>query len=185
MADITDLLNSWSAGNSSARDELMPLVYDGIRKIARNLLRNERAGITLNSTALAHEVYLKLVDQERVSWQGRTHFFRAASNAMRRILVDEARRRLAAKRGADAPEAPLQLALNIADEPDREVLALHDALDDLEREHPDAAKVVELRYFCGLSFEQAAEVLGVTVHAVRRDWTLAKAWLARRLCAAQ
>jgi len=181
LPDITDLLNAWSGGDDSAREALIPLVYREIRSIASNLLRAEPAGATLNSTGLAHEAYLRLVDQRRVQFNGRSHFFGAVATVMRRVLVDEARKRLAAKRGSQHTAVPLNLALAIANEPYRNVVALHDALTELEAEHPAAAKVVELRYFGGLSLNEVAETQGVTVHAVRRDWTLAKAWLMRRL----
>ena len=181
MADITDLLNAWTAGDNKARDALIPHVYEEIKAIAHNLLKNERANRTLSSTALAHEAYVRLVDQNRVHFAGRSHFFGAVSNVMRRVLVDEARKRLASKRGSGVSNQSLDLVLSVATEPDRGVVALHEALTDLEEEHPQAGKVVELRYFGGLSLEQVAELQGVTVHTVRRDWTLAKAWLLRRL----
>ena len=181
MAEITDLLNAWSSGDRGARDALIPLVYEEIKAIAHNQLKNERAAGTLNSAALVHEAYLKLVDQNRVHFAGRGHFFGAVANVMRRVLVDEARKRLAAKRGAGAPNESFDLLLTIANEPDRNVVALHEALDELEQQHPDAAKVVELRYFGGLSLEQAAELQAVSIHSIRQDWTLAKAWLLRRL----
>ena len=181
MSEITNLLNAWSSGDRDALDALIPLVYEEIKAIAHNQLKNERGALTLNTTALVHEAYLKLVDQNRVQFAGRGHFFGAVANVMRRVLVDEARKRLAAKRGAGAQKESFDLVLTIASEPDRNVIALHEALDALEQEHPDAAKVVELRYFGGLSLEQAAEARGVTIHSTRQDWTLAKAWLQRRL----
>jgi RNA polymerase sigma-70 factor (ECF subfamily) len=181
MSEITNLLNAWSSGDREARDALIPLVYAEIKAIAHNQLKNERGALTLNSTALVHEAYLKLVDQHRVQFAGRAHFFGAVANVMRRVLVDEARKRLAAKRGAGALNESFDLVLTIASEPDRNVVALHEALDELQDQHPNAAQIVELRYFGGLSLEQAAEVRAQTIHSVRLDWTLAKAWLSRRL----
>lgn len=182
MSDITQLLNAWNGGDLDARDKLVSLIYPEIKAIAHQLMRNERA-VSLETTGLAHETYMKLVGQHQVNWSSRAHFFGAVAHAMRRILVDEARRRLASKRGAGATEESLDLVIAVANEPDRQVIALHEALDELEKEHPDAAKVVELRYFAGLTLEEAAELRSVTVHHVRRDWTLARAWLLRRLSA--
>jgi RNA polymerase sigma factor (TIGR02999 family) len=181
VADITDLLNAWNSGDAAAREALIPLVYPDIKAIAHNLLRNESSRLTLGSTGLAHEAYLRLVDQKRVQFSGRSHFFGAVSNIMRRVLVDEARKRLSAKRKSGQDHEPLELLLVVAQEPDRNVVALHEALSALEAEHASAAKVVELRYFAGLSLDDIAELHGVTVHAVRREWTFAKAWLIRRL----
>jgi RNA polymerase sigma factor (TIGR02999 family) len=181
MPDITDLLNRWHQGDRSAFDELMPRVYTEMRAIAAGLLRSERPGQLLDTGALVHEVYLRLVDQTRITWQGRAHFFGAAANAMRRVLVDQARRRLATKRGAGAMHEDLEVALKIAIEPDLDVLALNQALDDLGEADAELARLVEMRYFTGLTIEETAEVLGVSPVTVKRDWTLARAWLLRRL----
>lgn len=181
MPDITELLNKWQAGDRGAFDELVPQVYGEMRAIAAHLLRGERPGHVLETSALVHEAYLRLVDQTRINWSGRAHFFGAAANAMRRILVDQARRRLAGKRGSGALHEPLDLALQIAIEPDRDVLALNEALDDLLTVDSDLARVVELRYFGGLTLDETADVLGVSPQAVSRDWTVARAWLSRRL----
>ncbi len=144
-------------------------------------MRHERPGHLLGTTALVHEAYLRLVDQNRLSWQGRAHFFGAAAKAMRRILVDDARKRLAAKRGAGSVAVNLDLALTIATEPDLEVVALNAALDELAQMDPSRARVVEWRYFTGLTLEETAEILGCSPQAVSRNWTVARAWLARRL----
>jgi len=181
MADITELLSRWQTGDRAAFDELVPRVYGEMRAIAAHLLRSERPGHLLETSALVHEAYLRLVDQTRINWSGRAHFFGAAANAMRRILVDQARRRLAGKRGAGAVHEPLDLAVQIAIEPDLDVLALNSALDDLQSVDADLARVVELRYFGGLTLDETADVLGVSPQTVSRDWTVARAWLSRRL----
>ena len=181
MADITELLNKWQAGDRRAFDELVPQVYGEMRAIAAHLLRGERPGHLLETSALVHEAYLRLVDQTRVNWSGRAHFFGAAANAMRRILVDQARRRLAGKRGAGVVHEDLDFALQIAIEPDLDVLALNEALDDLTTVDGDLGRIVEMRYFAGLTLDETADVLGVSPQSVSRDWTVARAWLARRL----
>lgn len=181
MSDITTLLNRWGEGDSSAFELLVPLVYSEMRGIARRMLLDERPGHTLQSTALVHEAYLKLVDQDKMKWNGRAHFFGAAANAMRQILVDHARRRLAAKRGSGAVAEELGVALSIAFEPDLDVLALDAALEELETVDPERARVVELRYFGGLTIDEAAQVLGISPSAVNRDWVIAKVWLFRKL----
>jgi RNA polymerase sigma factor (TIGR02999 family) len=181
MPDITDLLNRWHQGDRNALDELMPRVYGEMRAMAAGLLRGERPGQLLDTGALVHEVYLRLVDQTRITWQGRAHFFGAAARTMRRVLVDQARRRLSAKRGAGKPHEELDLAVQIAIEPDLDVLALNQALDGLADTDAELARLVELRYFTGLTIEETAEVLGVSPVTVKRDWTVARAWLSRRL----
>lgn len=181
MADITDLLNKWHDGDRGAFDELVPQVYGEMRAIAAHLLRNERKGHLLETSALVHEAYLRLVDQTRINWSGRAHFFGAAATAMRRILVDQARRRLASKRGSGAAHQDLDLAVRVAVEPDTDVLALNLALDGLAEVDAELARLVELRYFAGLTLDETADVLGTSPQAVSRDWTVARAWLARRL----
>lgn len=181
MADITELLNRWTDGDSTAFDQMIPLVYSEMRAIARNLMRNERPGHLLDTTALVHDAYLRLVDQTRIQWSSRVHFYGAAANAMRRILVDQARKRLSVKRGSGAIPEELDLGLTIAFEPDLEVVELNQALDELAAIDPERARVVELRYFAGLSLEETAELLDVSPQSVSRDWTAARAWLARRL----
>ena len=152
-----------------------------MKSIAGRLMREERQGHTLESTALVHEAYLRLVDQGRMQWNGRGHFFGAAANAMRRILVDHARQRLAAKRGGGAAREEIDAAIRVALEPDLDVVAIDEALRALEAFDPHRARVVELRYFGGLSIEETAELLGVSPSAVNRDWTVARAWLFRQL----
>ncbi|MBP7777456.1 MAG: sigma-70 family RNA polymerase sigma factor [Acidobacteria bacterium] len=181
MADITELLSRWRAGDRGAFDELVPKVYGEMRSIAAHLLRGERPGHLLETSALVHEAYLRLVDQTRIDWNGRAHFFGAAANAMRRILVDQARRRLTGKRGAGAVHEDLDLAVQIAIEPDLDVLALNQALEGLAEMDGDLARMVELRYFGGLTLDETADVLGVSPQTVSRDWTVARAWLSRRL----
>lgn len=181
MAEITDLIDRWREGDRRAFDELVPRIYDEMRAIAAHLLRSERPGQLLDTGALVHEAYLRLVAQTRIGWSGRAHFFGAAANAMRRILVDQARRRLAIKRGGGAPHEGLEVAVQIAIEPDLDVLALNEALDALAAVDAPLARIVELRYFAGLTIEETADTLGVSPQAVSRDWTLARAWLSRRL----
>jgi RNA polymerase sigma factor (TIGR02999 family) len=181
MADITELLNRWRGGDANAFDQLVPRVYDELRAIAANLLRGERQGHLLDTGALVHEAYLRLVDQTRMSWNGRSHFFGAAAMAMRRILVDQARRRLADKRGAGAPHDELDGAVTLAVEPDLDVLAVHEALEALAEFDRDLARLVELRYFAGLTLEETGEVMNVSPQTISRDWTVARAWLSRRL----
>ncbi len=182
MADITELLNQWKAGDREAFDALVPKVYGEMRAIAAQMLRSERPGQMLDTSALVHEAYLRLVDQTRINWNGRGHFFGAAANAMRRILVDQARHRLAGKRGAGAVHEDLdEVAVSIAAEPDTDILALNQALDGLAGVDADLARLVELRYFAGLTLDETADVLGTSPQSVSRDWTIARAWLARRL----
>jgi RNA polymerase sigma factor (TIGR02999 family) len=181
VADVTDLLKRWHAGDSGAFEALIAVVYKEMKGIARHLLRQERPGHTLDTHALVHEAYLRLVDQTRSDWNGRAHFFGAAANVMRRILVDQARRRLAAKRGGGARHEDLELAVAVTEAPDLDVLALNEALDALSALDPERARIVELRYFAGLSLEETADVVGRSPHTVSRDWTAARAWLARRL----
>jgi len=178
---ITALLNRWSSGDAQAFEELMPLVYDELKRTARRALQSEHHARTLDTTALVHEAYLRLVDQTRIQWQGRAHFFGAASVAMRRILVEHARRRLAEKRGKGVENEPLDRAASVALEPDLDVIQLNDALVELETSDPESARVVELRYFGGLSIEETAEALGTSPSSVTRLWSFARAWLYRRL----
>jgi len=181
MADITDLLNRWSRGDQQAFEEMVPLVYEDLRRLAERNLRNEHRSPTLNCTALVHEAYLRLVKQDRMEWNGRRHFFGAAASVMRRILVDQARRRLAEKRGGGAGHAPIDDTISVSLEPDLDVMALHEALNQLAVHDPESARVVELRCFGGLSIEETAEVLDSSPATVTRLWTFARAWLYRRL----
>jgi RNA polymerase sigma-70 factor, ECF subfamily len=177
---ITELLVRWKAGEQDCLNELIPLAEPELRRIARRYMRHENPDHTLQTTALVNEAYLKLVDQSRASWQNRTQFFGVAAAIMRRILVDYARTGQRAKRGAGAGHLPLDEFIFTPAKSD-ELVALDDALGDLARIDPRKARVVELRYFGGLSVEETAEVLGVHPNTVVRDWSLAKAWLAREL----
>jgi RNA polymerase sigma factor (TIGR02999 family) len=186
--DITQLLVEVSNGKSDAFERLLPLIYDELKVLARSRLRAERSGHTLNTTALVHEAYLKLVDQTRVEWRGRQHFFAVASEAMRRILIDYARRRLTGKRGGDQPHVPLEEAGEIADTDEAltrdqagELIALDEALQRLAAFNPQGAQVVQYRFFGGLAHDQIATILGISERTVRRSWTMAKAWLRREL----
>ena len=179
-SDVTELLLAVQAGSPDALHHLMPLVYEELKSLAAGYLRAERADHTLQTTGLVHEAYLKLVDQRRTTWQNRSHFFGIAAQAMRRILVDHARRRRARKRDAGRP---ITLEDNLAGvSPDtEEVLAVDEALRRLAALDPRQARIVELRYFAGLSIEQAAEALEISPATVKRDWVSAKAWLQREL----
>jgi RNA polymerase sigma factor (TIGR02999 family) len=179
-SEITELLLGAQAGSAGATDRLLPLLYQELKRLAAGYLRAERADHTLQTTGLVHEAYLRLVDQTRTTWHNRAHFFGIAAQAMRRILVDHARRRQAGKRdGGRAVTLEEDLA---ADEGDSgEVLAVHAALERLAELDPRQARLVELRYFAGLTIEETAESLGVSPATVKRDWLSAKAWLQREL----
>lgn len=174
---ITQLLVAWSEGDRAALDELMPLVHAELRRIARNYMRGERKGHTLQTTALINEAYLRLVDQKQVHWQNRAHFLALASEMMRRILVDYARRRQSQKRGDGGVQVTLSEAAEVADQRSPDLVALDEALTSLAEIDPRRSRVVELRFFGGLSIEETAEVLKVSATTVERDWTIAKAWL--------
>ena len=180
-ASITGTLLAARSGEADALAQLFPLVYDELRRIAHRQLRREDAGHTLGTTALVHEAYLKLVDQTRVQWADRSHFFAVATQAMRRILVDYARRFRAEKRGGDRERVDLSDALLVAEDRADTLVALDDALVDLSKVDERLTRVVECRFFGGLTEEETAEVLGVTVRTVRRDWAKAKGWLHRAL----
>ncbi|HEY9404005.1 MAG TPA: sigma-70 family RNA polymerase sigma factor [Pyrinomonadaceae bacterium] len=175
---ITQLLEQWSNGAAEVLDDLMPLVYMELRRQASGYLRRERSNHTLQPTALINEAYLKLIDQRDVKWQNRAHFFAIAAQAMRRILVDYARERNREKRGGTAENLPLDEAFTIVSrEKNVDLVALDEALNKLATYDERQAKVVELRYFSGLSIDETAEVLNVSNVTVRRDWNMAKAWL--------
>jgi RNA polymerase sigma-70 factor, ECF subfamily len=176
--NITELLQAWSSGKAKVIETIMPLVYDELRQQAAQFLRKERPDHTLQATALIHEAYLKLIGQKDVEWQNRSHFFAIASTAMRRILVDHARERHRQKRGGSEGNLELELALNIsASEKSIDLIALDEALNRLAKMNARQARVVELRYFSGLSNDETAEILGVSNATVRNDWNIAKAWL--------
>jgi RNA polymerase sigma factor (TIGR02999 family) len=179
--NVTQLLVDWSNGDEQALEKLMPVVYDYLRRQAARYLRRERAGHTLQTTALVNEAYLRLVDQQNVRWQNRAHFFAIAAQAMRRILVDHARVRQAAKRGGDGVRVTLDEAVAPSDERDLDIVALDEALTRLAAFDPRQARIVELRFFGGLSVEETAEVLSVSAGTVKGDWSIAKAWLRREL----
>ena len=175
---ITQLLNQWSNGEAKVLDDLMPLVYVELRRQASGYLRRERSNHTLQPTALINEAYLKLIDQRDVKWQNRAHFFAIAAQAMRRILVDHARERKREKRGGAAENLPIDEALTIVSEEKAvDLVALDEALNKLVTFDERQAKVVELRYFSGLSIDETAAVLNVSNVTIRRDWNMAKAWL--------
>ena len=181
--DVTQLLIAWGNGDDSVRDELMTLVYEELHRIAHRHIRNERQGHTLQTSALVNEAFVRLVNQRNAHWQSRNHFFSIAAQMMRRILVDYARSRRYAKRGGDAIQVSLNEDLIVMDERSADVVALDEALKDLATIDERKCKVVELRFFAGLSIEEIAEVLAVSPGTVMRDWRLAKAWLNRAMTA--
>lgn len=180
---VTELLVAWSAGEANARDELLPLLYDELRRIAARHLARERPDHTLQATALVHEAFERLVGQERVAWQGRVHFLATAAHLMRRILVDHARARAASKRGGGLT-VPLDPEREpAAPAPDVDVLRLDDALDRLAALAPGQARIVELRYFGGLTIEETAAAVESSPATVKREWSVARAFLRRELAA--
>jgi RNA polymerase sigma-70 factor (ECF subfamily) len=180
-APVTALLQAWSAGDSTALDQLIPLVHSELRRMARRYMRRERAGHTLQTTALLHEAYLRLVDAHSVDWQNRAHFFGIAARVMRRVLVDVARERGYQKRGGGSLHVTLDESLLIAHAPDADLVALDDGLNALAAVDPRKSRAIELRFFGGLSIEEAALVLEVSPETVKRDCRFAKAWLLRWL----
>ncbi len=180
---VTQLLVDWGNGDRQALEKLTPLVYQELKRLAARYLRRERREHTLQSTALVHEAWLRLIDQNHVHWQNRAQFFGIAAEMIRRILIDHARNRQAAKRGDGAIKLSLDEALGAPDRRDFDLVALDDALEDLTKLDPKQGKLVELRFFAGLSIEESAEVLGVSPATVKREWAVAKAWLYRELSA--
>jgi RNA polymerase sigma factor (TIGR02999 family) len=184
--EITGLLRAWCGGDGVALERLAPLIADELRKVARHYMRGERECHTLQTTALVNEVWVRLVESAGAEWRDRSHFYAAAAQMMRRILVDSARARRAGKRGGPLPKINLDDAakvgaFHIGTGQDREIVALDDALNTLARRDPRKVRMIELRYFAGLSVEETAEVLQVSTRTVKLDWTLAKAWLSREL----
>ena len=177
LKDVTQLLVHWGKGDKQALDRLMPLVYDELHRMASRYLRRERQGHTLQTTALINETYLRIVDQDRVNWQNRAHFFGVAAQMMRRILVDHARSHLYAKRGGGAQKLTLDEAIATPQERDLDLVALDDALTALAEIDPQQSRIIELRFFGGLTIEETAEVLNISPATVKRDWNMAKAWL--------
>jgi RNA polymerase sigma-70 factor (ECF subfamily) len=177
----TALLLAWGHGDQAAFDQLMPLVHDELRRLARRQMGHERQGHTLQATALVNEAYLRLINVNRIRWQNRAHFFAMSARVMRRILVDAARAKGYQKRGGGAQQVTLDEALVVTEEPGRDLVALDDALKALAAIDPRKSQIVEMRYFGGLSIEETAEALHVSGDTVMRDWRLAKVWLLREL----
>jgi RNA polymerase sigma-70 factor, ECF subfamily len=175
--EVTMLLSALTNGEDGAAAKLIPVVYDELRRLAGSYMRRERADHTLQATALVNEAYLKLIEQRAVNWQSRAHFFGVAAQLMRRILIDYARGHTREKRGGDQKKVSLDEVILFSDQQADELLAVDDSLNLLEKMDPRQARVVELRFFAGLSVEEAAEALGVSPKTVKRDWSVAKAWL--------
>jgi len=180
-AQATQLVQDAESGDPTAVDQLLPLVYDELKGLAAAYMRREGIGHTLQPTAIVHEAFLRLVDQTRVRWQGRAHFIAVAAQAMRRILVDHARAKKAQKRGGERLRVTLESDLAISAEREEDVLAIHEALEKLQKLDARQARIVELRFFGGLTVPEVAEVLGVSVRTVENDWTMVRAWLRREL----
>lgn len=183
MNEVTRILSAIEQGDPSASEQLLPLVYQELRRLATRRLADEAPGRTLQATALVHEAYLRLVgpDEESRRWDGRGHFFAAASEAMRRILVDQARRRSAAKRGGQVAREALDPDEIATDGPDEELIAVHEALDELAQTEPDAATLVKLRFFGGMTMSEAADALGISARSAQDLWSYARTWLHRHL----
>ena len=179
--NVTQLLHAWSHGDERALEQLMPLVYQELYRLAKHYMARERPGQTLQVTALVNEAYLRLIDWKNVRWQNRAHFFGVSAQLMRRILVDFARSRHYAKRGGEAQHVSLEEAAVVSQERDADLVALDDALNALAAIDPPQSQVVELRFFGGLSVEETAEVLKISPRTVMREWSLARAWLYREL----
>lgn len=179
--EVTELLIRWSNGDRAALDRLMPLIYDELHRLAHRYMRREHPGHTLQTTALVNEVYLRLVDQTKVQWHNRAHFFGIAANLMRQILIQHARRRHAAKRGGARPSVSLEDAVGLSEEPVVDLVALDQALTRLDALDPQKSRIVELRFFGGLTVDETAEVLGLSPRTVKREWRVAKAWLYNQL----
>jgi RNA polymerase sigma factor (TIGR02999 family) len=177
--DVTDLLRQWGDGNQQALGELLPIIYDELRRVAHQYLHRERREQTLETTALVHEAYLKLIDQRSVNWQNRAHFFAIAAQAMRRILIDNARKRRASKR--EGEKIPFDDVAIISTDRARHLLALDEALLRLEKIDQQQSKIVELRYFGGLTIEETAAAMGLSPATVKREWAMARAWLYQEL----
>jgi RNA polymerase sigma factor (TIGR02999 family) len=179
--DLTQLLLAWNDGDRAALDRLMPVVYDELRRLARRFMRHEDPAHTLQATALVNDVYIRLVDQTRVNWQNRAHFFGAASQMIRRLLVEHARARHRLKRGGNALRVTLHDDLQASEPVQFDVVALDDALSKLAQLDPQQERIVELRFFTGLSIEETAEALSISPATVKRDWVSGRAWLYREI----
>jgi RNA polymerase sigma-70 factor (ECF subfamily) len=183
--EVTQLLQSWSEGNQEALDKLVPLVHAELHRLARHYMSNERPGHTLQTTELVNEAYVRLIDWKNVRWQNRAHFFGVAAQIMRRILVDFARSRASAKKGGGTQYVSLSEAMTISPERGEDLIALDHALESLSELDSRKSRIVELRFFGGLSVEETAEVLKISARTVMRDWGLAQAWLYRELSGVQ
>lgn len=181
--DVTQLLRDWSGGDQAAADRLMPLVYEELRHLAHQYMRREKPGHTLQTSALVNEAYVRLVKQSEIKWESRAHFFGIAARLMRQILVDQARRRNFAKRGGGAIRVSLNDATAIAQEQSASVVTLDEALKTLEQTDPRKSRIVELRFFGGMSIEETAEALKISPGTVMREWTFARAWLRNQMSA--
>ena len=179
--NVTEMLNDWRNGDQEALDRLIPLVYDELRRQAAGYLRRERPGHTLPSAALIHEAYLRLINQQNIEWNSRAHFFAMAARLMRQILVDHARKRLAAKRGGSDIRVSLEEGMAVSQGRTVDLVALDEALTRLAAIDPQQSRIVELRYFSQLSVEETAEALGISPRTVKRDWNVAKAWLRQQI----
>jgi RNA polymerase sigma factor (TIGR02999 family) len=179
--DVTQLLVNWGNGDKAALDQLTPILYDELRRLADSYLRRERDDHTLQPTALVHEAYVKLADQTKLQWQNRAHFFGIAAQVMRHILVDHSRKHRAEKRGSGGPKVPLEEGLLVSRTRDADVVALDDALKSLAKIDERKSKIIELRYFGGLTTEEMAEVLGISVATIGRELRMAQAWLHREM----
>ena len=182
--DVTVLLREWSDGNQQALTELLPIIYDELRRVAHQYLHREHADQTLQTTALVHEAYLKLIDQRSVNWQNRAHFFAIAAQAMRRILIDNARRRTAGKRGK-GEKISLEDVATVSTQKHQSLLALDEALHELEKIDPQQSRIIELRYFGGLTIEETATAMDISPATVKREWAMARAWLYKALTTAR
>jgi RNA polymerase sigma factor (TIGR02999 family) len=183
VSDVTRILEAAQQGDPTAADQLLPLVYEELRRLAAHKMATEAAGHTLQPTALVHEAWLRLVGNQNQKWEGRAHFFAAAAEAMRRILIDRARRKRAARHGGDQQRVDLQEVDLAAAGDDDQLLAVNDALDKLAAQHKEEAELVKLRYFVGMTNEEAAEVLGISARTAKYYWTHARAWLYREIAA--
>jgi len=181
--DVTVLLREWSEGSQQALTDLLPIIYDELRRVAHQYLHREHTDQTLQTTALVHEAYLKLIDQRSVNWQNRAHFFAIAAQAMRRILIDNARRRTAGKRGK-GEKISLEDVATVSTQKPQSLLALDEALRELEKIDPQQSRIIELRYFGGLTIEEAATAMDISPATVKREWAMARAWLYKALTTA-
>ena len=179
--DVTQLLVNWSQGDQGALEQLMPLVYGELRRLASSYLRRERSNHTLQSTALVHEAFMRLVNQQDVQWRNRAHFYAIAAQMIRRILVDYARSQHAEKRGSGAVKLALDDAMAVPQQADMDLLGLNDALDRLAELDARQSRIVELRFFAGLSIEETAEVMHLSPASIKREWNTARAWLFREM----